>query len=34
VLRNAAVYRLIYAGKGPATRTPGARRKPATPQKG
>ena len=29
VLRNATVYRLIYAGKAPAARAPSARRKPA-----
>jgi soluble lytic murein transglycosylase len=35
VLRNATVYRQLYAGKAPATRTPSARRKPAavTPRK-
>jgi len=29
VLRNASVYRQLYASKAPANRTPGARRKPA-----
>ncbi len=31
VLRNATVYRQLYAGKAPASRTPGVRRKPKRP---